>query len=87
MCLLRPSGYLKRDKREPLPYWAEAQADLSLCWLHISVISVKTVTCSVTVFWLIEVSGYLRVFPLWLYGECGMWFYPNISDPVGFRPV
>ena len=30
MCLLQPQGYLKRDKREPLPYWVDVQTDLSL---------------------------------------------------------
>ena len=34
MCLLQPPGYLKRNKQEPLPYWVDVQADLSLCWLH-----------------------------------------------------
>ena len=24
----------KMDKREPLPYWVDIQADLSLCWSH-----------------------------------------------------
>ena len=32
MCLLQPPGYPKRDEREPLPYWVDAQDDLSLCW-------------------------------------------------------
>ena len=31
MCLLQPPGYAKRNKQEPLPYWADVQADLSLC--------------------------------------------------------
>ena len=31
---LQPTGYPKRDKREPLPYWNDAQADTSLCWSH-----------------------------------------------------
>ena len=30
MRLLQPLGYPKRDKREPLPYWMDIQADLSL---------------------------------------------------------
>ena len=34
ICLLQPVGYPKRDKGEPLPYWVDVQADLSLCWLH-----------------------------------------------------
>ena len=34
MSLLKPPGYPKRDKREPLPYWVDVQGDLSLCWLH-----------------------------------------------------
>ena len=34
MDLLRPMGYLKRIEREPLPYWVDVQADLSLCWSH-----------------------------------------------------
>ena len=34
MCLLKPPGYTKRDKREPLPYWMDVQADLRICWLH-----------------------------------------------------
>ena len=34
MCLLKPPIYPKRDKREPLPYWVDVQADLSLCWSH-----------------------------------------------------
>ena len=33
-CPLQPLGYPKRAKREPLPYWVDVQADLSLCWLH-----------------------------------------------------
>ena len=32
MCLLQPTGYPKRGKREALPYWVDVQADLSLCW-------------------------------------------------------
>ena len=32
MCLL---GYPERDKREPLPYWVDAQSDLSLCCLYV----------------------------------------------------
>ena len=34
MCFLQPPGYPKRDKREPLQYWVDVQADLSLCWSH-----------------------------------------------------
>ena len=34
MCLLQLPGYPKRKKREPLPYWVDVHADLSLCWLH-----------------------------------------------------
>ena len=34
ICLLQPPGYPKRDQREPLPYWIDVQADLSLYWLH-----------------------------------------------------
>ena len=34
MCLLQPPGYPERDKREPLPYWVDVQADPSLCWSH-----------------------------------------------------
>ena len=34
MCLLQPSGNPKREELEPLPYWADVQADLSLCWSH-----------------------------------------------------
>ena len=34
MCLLQPQGYPKSDKREPLPYWVDAQVDLSLRWSH-----------------------------------------------------
>ena len=34
MCLLRPPGCQKRNKREHLPYWVDVQADLSLYWLH-----------------------------------------------------
>ena len=30
MCLQQPPGFPKRDKREPLPYWADVQSDLSL---------------------------------------------------------
>ena len=30
MRLLQPLGYPKRGKREPLPYWVDVQADLSL---------------------------------------------------------
>ena len=36
MCLLQPLGYPKRDEQEPLPYWVDVQADLSLCWSHTS---------------------------------------------------
>ena len=31
ICFLQPPGFLKRDKREPLPYWVDVQTDLSLC--------------------------------------------------------
>ena len=34
MCLLQPPGYPKREWQEPVPYWVDVQADLSLCWLH-----------------------------------------------------
>ena len=34
MCLLQLPGYPKRDDQEPLSYWVDVQADLSLCWLH-----------------------------------------------------
>ena len=34
MCLLQPPGYPKKYKREHLPYWVDAQADLSLRWSH-----------------------------------------------------
>ena len=34
ICLLQPPGYPKRDKREPLPYWVDVQADLSVWWSH-----------------------------------------------------
>ena len=34
ICLLQPPGYSKRDKREPLPYWVDVQAGMSLCWSH-----------------------------------------------------
>ena len=30
MPLLKPLGYPKRVEREPLPYWVDVQADLSL---------------------------------------------------------
>ena len=33
-CLLQPLGYPKRDEQEPLLYWVDVQADLSLCWSH-----------------------------------------------------
>ena len=36
MCLLQPPGYLKSDTEEPLPYWMDVQAYLSLCWSHVS---------------------------------------------------
>ena len=32
MRLLWPPGYPMRDKQEPLSYWVDAQADLSICW-------------------------------------------------------
>ena len=34
MCRLQPPGYPKMNEREPLPYWVDVQADLSLCWSH-----------------------------------------------------
>ena len=34
MFLQQPTGYPKRDKLEPFPYWVDIQADLSLCWSH-----------------------------------------------------
>ena len=40
LCLLQPLGYPKRDKQEPLPYWVDAQADLSLCRSHRSYCSI-----------------------------------------------
>ena len=36
ICLLQAPGYPKREKREPLPYGVDIQADLSLCWLQMS---------------------------------------------------
>ena len=32
MCFLQPLVYPKSDKREPLSYWVDVLADLSLCW-------------------------------------------------------
>ena len=34
MCLLQPPGYPKWNKRDPLTYWIDVQADLSLCWWY-----------------------------------------------------
>ena len=34
VCHLQHPGYPRRDKRESLPYLVDAQADLSLYWLH-----------------------------------------------------
>ena len=34
MCLPQPPGYPKWDKREPLAFRVDVQADLSLCWSH-----------------------------------------------------
>ena len=34
MCLLQPPGCPKRDEQEPLPYWVDVQANLSLCCSH-----------------------------------------------------
>ena len=34
MCLLQPTGYPKSDTREPLPYWMDVKANISLCWLQ-----------------------------------------------------
>ena len=34
MCLLQPPDFSKRNKREPMAYWVDLQADLRLCWLH-----------------------------------------------------
>ena len=34
MCILEPTGYLKRNVRDYLPYWVDVQADLNLCWSH-----------------------------------------------------
>ena len=31
ICLLQPPAYPKEYKQEPLPYWMDVQADLSLC--------------------------------------------------------
>ena len=33
MCILQLLGYPKWDEQEPLPYWVDVQADLSLCCL------------------------------------------------------
>ena len=38
MYLLQPSSYPKKDKRKPLTYWVDVQADQSLCWLHRSTV-------------------------------------------------
>ena len=34
MCLLQPQGYSKRYEQEPLPFWVDVQADLSVSWSH-----------------------------------------------------
>ena len=31
MCLLQPLDFPKRDEQEPLTFWVNVQADLSLC--------------------------------------------------------
>ena len=36
MCLLQPPDYPKRNEWEPLLYWVDVQADLSLCWFNMS---------------------------------------------------
>ena len=36
MCLPQSQGHSKRYEREPVPCWMDVQADISLCWLHIS---------------------------------------------------
>ena len=33
-CLLQPQSYPKSNEREPVSYWMDVQADLSLCWLR-----------------------------------------------------
>ena len=35
MCLPQCPRYPKSYKLEPLPYWVDIQADLSLCWSHV----------------------------------------------------
>ena len=49
ICLLQHLGYPKKDKREPLPYWVDIQADLSLCRAHRSY-------CSFVVWWHISIT-------------------------------
>ena len=44
LCLLQPPGYPKWDKREPMSYRVDVQADL--CWSHRS-------SCRFVVYWLI----------------------------------
>ena len=34
ICHLQPPGYPKRDGREPLTYWVDVQAELTLWWSH-----------------------------------------------------
>ena len=34
MRILQPSWSPKTDKREPLPFWVDVQANLNLCWSH-----------------------------------------------------
>ena len=48
MCLLHPSGYPKKDKREPLPNWVDVQTELRLCWSHRSFIA-NSSSCTTTV--------------------------------------
>ena len=82
MCLLQPPGYPKRDKREPLLYWVDVQADPSLCRSHRSYCRFCCALAQI-------LSGYLLLFGVMngicerlscIMSKCSFW--PVLSEEI-----
>ena len=63
MCRLQLQDYPKRNKYNPLPYWVDALADLSLCWSHSVSCASSYLIQRVGVLYFPKVFGYHNSWP------------------------
>ena len=73
MCLLQPPGCPKRDKREPLPYCEDVQADLNAYLLHKS-------CCRFSVGWLIYIQNFKIILHLSSYNTTYSVVISDVSE-------